>query len=96
MTTTRPEITDHGIRCGHCSTRWEVRRHATVADVRRCWIATDEETAEAAAEIAAELRNERFFEERGFDEARAQEQWEADRGAISFRDALAQSMGLPI
>jgi hypothetical protein len=95
MTTTRPEITDHGIRCGHCSTHWEVRRHASVADVRRCWIATEEEAAESAAEIAAELAVERFFEERGFDEARAQEQWEADRGVISFSDALAQSMGLP-
>jgi hypothetical protein len=83
MTTTRPEITDHGIRCGHCSDRWEVRRHRTVADVRRCALATEEEAAEAAyaewtfkSEQEAERRAEQYFEERGYDEAREQERYE--------------------
>ena len=46
------------------------------------------------SEQAAELRAEQFFENRGYDEALAQEQWERERGVISFEDAFADSMKL--
>lgn len=36
----------------------------------------------------AEARNERYFEDRGWEEALAFERWEEERGVISFRDAM--------
>ena len=36
------------------------------------------------AEMAAEMANERFFEDRGYEEARAQEAWEMARGITEF------------
>lgn len=38
----------------------------------------EQEVAEADA--AAEMRNERWFEDRGYEDARAQERWEAEHG----------------
>lgn len=39
---------------------------------------------DSAAEIAAEMANERFFESRGYEEARAQEAWEMSRGITQY------------
>lgn len=36
------------------------------------------------AEIAAEMACERFFEDRGYEEARAQEAWEMARGIFEY------------
>jgi hypothetical protein len=36
------------------------------------------------AEMAAEMANERFFEDRGYEEARAQEAWEMARGVYEY------------
>jgi hypothetical protein len=36
------------------------------------------------AEMAAEMANERFFEDRGYEEARAQEAWEMARGIYAY------------
>ena len=44
-------------------------------------------------EQGAELRNEQFFESRGYDDALGQEQWEKERGVVSFEDAFAQGLG---
>lgn len=46
---------------------------------------------EAASEMAAELANERYFEDRGYDEARAFEDWEASRGVIPFDVAMREA-----
>lgn len=45
----------------------------------------------ANADWEAEQRNERWFEERGYDEARAQEDHEARLGVVSFHDALREA-----
>lgn len=85
------------IRCGnrvHSKLDHEAHHHATVAQVRLCYsrpagLQSDEEEydesqaeANAIAEIEAERRNERFFEERGADDGF--EQWEASRGLIDY------------
>ena len=52
-----------------------------------------DEMCSIRSEQGAELRNEQFFETRGYDDAIIQEQWEKERGVISFEDAFAQSLG---
>lgn len=52
-----PAYTDHGIVCGDCtdaSYGGDTRRHASVAEVRRCWAWREADAAEAAAEKWAE------------------------------------------
>jgi hypothetical protein len=49
-----PAETDTGIRCGGCSTPWDIRRHASVADVRRCCAVMVTIAAEVNDELAAE------------------------------------------
>jgi hypothetical protein len=42
------------------------------------------ERQDAEAEIAAEMANERYFEDRGYEDARAQEAWEMSRGICEY------------
>lgn len=77
-----PDHTLDGIVCGQC-TGWERRggskirvRHASVAHVAYCFGKQTAMDAEAAAERAAELAVERYFEERGAQEdPRERELW---------------------
>lgn len=64
-----------GVRCGN---HGRVQRghevyHATGASVRACYELTAQMEADQAAEIAAERGYERFLEERGYHEARDEE-----------------------
>lgn len=49
------------------------------------------EAQTAKAEYEAEMANERWFEDRGYDEARFQEDMEAKMGVQSFADAMAEA-----
>jgi hypothetical protein len=69
--------------------------HATTDEVRRCFttetgLLTLEDMdlqAEGEAEARAEAANERFWEDRGWAEARADEEMEARMGVIPFSEA---------
>jgi hypothetical protein len=70
-------------------------QHDTVTQAREC----EQEAAEnywghldAMAELEAERRNERWFEDRGADEAYLERQWETARGVVQFEDAMAEAM----
>jgi hypothetical protein len=73
-------ITETGVRCGASRER---HYHPNADTVRYCY----QEREEAMAMMEAERANERFFEERGLDEALAQDAWEARNGVVSFSDA---------
>lgn len=75
-------ITAHRIRCGCC-----LLNHTTAAEVAACYADAEEAQAQANAELAAELAYERHLEDRGWQEALLQEQVEAARGVIGFREA---------
>lgn len=77
-----------GVRCGACKVR-----HNSTAAVRYCHDLYRTQIAEQEAEIAAERAIERYFEERGYEEARAQEAYEARMGVIPFDVALADAIG---
>ena len=51
----------------------------------------EEFAAQQAAEIAAEMGYERMLEDRGWEEARAQEEYEMRMGVIPFDVALANA-----
>lgn len=75
-----------GIRCG-AHGRIKVY-HDSTETVRYCYGKMRSDQAEAAAEAAAELAYERHLEDRGYYEARAQEEHEARHGVISFHQAM--------
>lgn len=83
------KVTATGVRCGnHGRTApGEHIRHANTVSVRECYRLTAQMEADQAAEIAAELAYERHLEDRGYWEARAQEDWEERHGVIQFEDA---------
>lgn len=83
------KATATGVRCGnHGRTApGEHVHHANPASVRECYRLTAEMIADQEAEIRAELAYERHLEDRGYDEARAQEDWENRNGVIQFEDA---------
>lgn len=67
--------------------------HATVTEAAECLEAYEayldyEGQMEANAEYAAEMANERWFENRGWEEAIAEREWEDARGVIQFEDAM--------
>lgn len=73
------------IKCGCCR---EV--HASVAEVKDCYA----QEADAAAEYAAEMAAERYYEEggaNGWMEAAAFEEWEAAHGMVPFHVAMAEA-----
>jgi hypothetical protein len=76
------KVTEAGARCGnHGRTKHGSHvYHANTASVRACYQLSAEMEAEQAAEIAVELAYERHLEDRGYWEARAQEQWEQTYG----------------
>lgn len=78
----RPEATLSGVVCGHCSGAFDhlVVRHASAGHVRACFEAGDEERWQAEGELAAERAVERHFEDQGYWEARAQEDYERSCG----------------
>ena len=84
-----PVHTDFGIKCGNHG-RQKVY-HTNIATVKFCFDLRRDQEAQQAAEIAAEQAIERHFEERGYDEARAQEDWEARNGVVDFATARAQA-----
>jgi hypothetical protein len=76
------KATATGTRCGnHGRTApGEHTYHANPASVRECYRLTAEAIADQEAEIRAELAYERHLEDRGYEEARAQEAWEQTHG----------------
>lgn len=87
-----PIATPTGVRCGNHYAA-DIVRHANVAAVRECYRRWQELEDDAKAERDAEMAVERAFEDRGYWDARAQEDYEARMGVIPFdvamRDALA-------
>jgi hypothetical protein len=77
-----PAKTQTGVRCGNCGAR-----HASAKAVNLCYLRGAELDAESAAEIAAEAAYERHLEDRGYWEARAQEDHENRYGVIQFDEA---------
>jgi hypothetical protein len=65
-----------GVRCGNHG-RGPAIRHADVAHVRACYQASADQEAQMRAEIAAENAMERWLENRGYEDARAQEAYDA-------------------
>jgi len=63
--------------------------HPTVSEAAQCLEAYDAyvDELEARAEQAAEMANERWFEDRGWEEALAERAWEDSRGVIQWEDA---------
>jgi len=66
--TRHPAPTESGVVCGNCTHRDHngqrvIVRHATPADVRDCYAARYDEEQAVLAEIEAEKRIERFYEE---------------------------------
>ncbi|MFC0504171.1 hypothetical protein [Micromonospora costi] len=86
-----PVATATGVRCGNHYTA-DTIRHATVAAVRECYRRWREIEADAQAEYAAELANERALEDRGYWDARAQEVHEAAMGVVPFDVALREAL----
>jgi hypothetical protein len=77
-----PIETDNGPRCGSCK-----GRHASTKAIKFCHALRDADMAQQEAEIAAELRNERTLEDRGYWEAIAQRDYEDRNGVIQFDEA---------
>lgn len=82
--------TETGIRCGNHPRGVKVR-HADVESVKACYALTRALEAEQAAEQAAELAYERHLEDRGYWDARAQDDYERRTGVISFAEAYRQA-----
>lgn len=62
--------------------------HVTVGQAAECMDAYDAyDEASAQAEYEAEMANERWFENRGWEEALAERAWEDARGVIQWEDA---------
>jgi hypothetical protein len=66
-------------------------KHETASQARQCELEIKAQEDETRAEQAAENGYVRHLENAGYDEARAQEQHEADNGVVSFHEAYAGS-----
>ena len=90
--------TEEGPYCGRCNNGWRKAekmpriRHADSAAVRMCYAVATEMEADMYADYEAEMAVERHFEDRGYYEARAQDDYEARMGVVSFADAYAEAM----
>lgn len=80
-----PAQTVEGVRCANHGD-WRVY-HFDAAAVRACFTVTAQMQADQDAEIAAEQAYVRHLEDRGYWEARAQDDYEARMGVIDFADA---------
>lgn len=78
-----PLPTTTGPRCGNCGGGVH---HADVAAVKLCYALEAEQSWDDGA-AAAEAAYERHLEDRGYDEARAQDDHEARNGVVGFIDA---------
>jgi len=79
--------TEEGPYCGQCNRGWRKGdgtkiRHADRHAVKMCYAVAREMELDQRAECEAELANERSFEDRGYWEARAQDDWEARNGVV--------------
>lgn len=83
-----PIQTETGIRCGYCK-----GRHANRETVRYCHESGRAQEELAEADYRAELAVERWYEDRGYWDARAQEDYEARMGVIPFDVAMAEALG---
>lgn len=86
-----PADLDAGVRCGNHGRTFRIY-HNSARAVKACYDIRADEMAQQAGEIAAEAAVERYFEDRGYWEARAQEDYEAARGVIPFDVAMAQAL----
>jgi hypothetical protein len=86
-----PMPTDSGPKCGNCR-----ERHAGAKAIRLCYDTSKAEADQAHAEHAAEMAVERYYEDRGYWDARAQEDYEAAHGVIPFDVAYAEALGLDV
>lgn len=81
-----PVHLEAGVLCG-AHWRGAGIYHESAAAVRQCYAVRDEMRAQQEAELAVERAYERHLEDRGYDEARGQEDWEARHGVIPFDQA---------
>lgn len=91
----------------HVDLAFDEHHHDTVAQVRLCYARKDEfglrsheELAlqeqwdeQQLAEITAELAAERYLEDRGWEDAFAQREYEDRMGVVQFEDAYRAAMG---
>lgn len=85
-----PAKTATGVRCGnHGSARV---RHDNTEAVRACYEQAEGDRRQADAEYDAEMAIERYLENRGYDDARAQDEYEQRMGVIPFDVAFAAAM----
>lgn len=82
-----PLLTPTGPYCGGCGGRRAGARHADVAAIRACDAYRRDQDAVVEGARWAEAAYERHLEDRGYDEARAQEDYEARNGVIGFIEA---------
>lgn len=87
-----PAALDAGVRCGNHH-RGDHIYHDSARAVQVCYRKAADDRAQQAGEIAAEAAVERYFEDRGYWEARAQEDHEAACGVIPFDVAMAEALG---
>ena len=72
----------------------EACEHLSVTEVELCnEYQAAEHWARTEMELAAEMAVERYYEDRGYWDAREQEEVEARRGVIQFEDAYAHALG---
>ncbi len=71
-----------GVRCGYCK-----GQHENPKAVKLCHLVSREQEEIAKADYLAELRAEQWFENRGYEAARADEEREAQMGISSFGQA---------
>ena len=80
--------TESGPYCGQCNRGWRKAdgtakiRHANGDAVRMCYAVAKELEDDQRNEYYADLAYERLFEDRGYWEARGQEDYEARNGVI--------------
>lgn len=77
-----PIRVEKGFRCGECK-----GRHHSVKAIKFCHEVSADHKAEQAALYNAEMAYERHLENRGADEADAQDAYERRNGVIGFREA---------
>lgn len=82
-----PITTTHGVLCGCCG-----HHHQNPAAVRECHDIAREQAEAVEACRQAELACERHLEDRGYDAARAQDDFEASMGVIPFHEAMAAAL----
>ena len=87
----RPLSTTTGIRCGNHHPEDRIR-HTNAAAVAECYRLMYDDYDQQYADLRAELAIERYLENRGYDDARAQEAYERSMGVIPFDVAYAEAM----